>query len=196
MADRHGSGDGGPGWRDLADQLAAMFPAADLVVGGDSGDGSGGEAVLVGWRDGPSRRAVEAVVTGCPGYVLASEPAPRLGRRKGTRVALERTFSEAALAVAVVRFAAAHPRPYDGRVPDHRADLADLLEHDDPASSGYPVVDAVARLLLAEPDPPPADPPEDAEEAPPLDEDADRLSRRLRHAGYDRLWAIAWSDIT
>jgi hypothetical protein len=85
-----------------------------------------------------------------------------------------------------VRFAGSHPRPYDSGRPEAVADLGQLLDVDDPARSGYPVVDRIAELLLERRPPDGAGP-----DASP----ADHLAAALTTLGYDALWAIAWKEL-
>jgi hypothetical protein len=85
-----------------------------------------------------------------------------------------------------VRYAGSHPRPYGSDRPQAVADLGQLLDVDDPARSGYPVVDRMAELLLERRPPDTAGP-----DASP----ADRLADALTALGYDALWAIAWKEL-
>jgi hypothetical protein len=107
-------------------------------------------------------------------------------REGAPAVLLDRSLSDAALAVAVVRFAGSHPRPYDSARPEAVADLGQLLDVDGPARSGYPVVDRMAELLLERRPPDAAGP-----DASP----ADHLAAALTALGYDALWAVAWKEL-
>lgn len=151
------------------------------------------EEPALSWHDGPSEASVAGVVGELPGWrllVALSDPdsvaqAIDDGDRR-TPVWLRRSFSDEALAVAVVRYQASTVRPYDSARPGAEAKLRDLLDIDDPSSSGYPLTDAMATLLLAD--------------APDPDDDqptrADAWSRRLTALGYDRLWNRAYAEAT
>lgn len=151
------------------------------------------EEPALSWHDGPSEASVAGVVGELPGWrllVALSDPdsvaqAIEDGDRR-TPVWLRRSFSDEALAVAVVRYQASTVRPYDSARPGAEAKLRDLLDIDDPSSSGYPLTDAMATLLLAD--------------APDPDDDqptrADAWSRRLTALGYDRLWNRAYAEAT
>ena len=103
---------------------------------------------------------------------------------------LDRSLSDRALAVAVVRYRASNVRPYHSGSEKAVAALTELLEVDDPGRSGYPVPDAMADLLLAAPEPDALD-----ERAGPDPSRADRLAAKLELLGYDRLWHTAWSGV-
>lgn len=151
------------------------------------------EEPALSWHDGPSEASVAGVVGELPGWrllVALSDPdsvaqAIEDGDRR-TPVWLRRSFSDEALAVAVVRYQASTVRPYDSARPGAEAKLRDLLDIDDPSSSGYPLTDAMATLLLAD--------------APDPDDDqptrADAWSRHLTALGYDRLWNQAYAEAT
>jgi hypothetical protein len=102
-------------------------------------------------------------------------------------VLLDRELSDAALAVAVVRFAGSNPRPYDSGNPKAVETLGRLLDEDDPARSGYPVVDRMAELLLEQ---------GDREAAGTGASRADHLAAALTALGYDALWRVAWSELS
>lgn len=150
----------------------------------------GGEAVValearpvLRWQDGPGESTVAAAL-GEPagwGFTLV-EPADD----EPDQLWLDRSFTDEALAVGIVRFQASHPLPYDSQRADHRAALRQILDEDEPARSGYPLTDAMAELLLAAAEPP------DAADAPTP---ADRLSRRLAAAGHEALWNQAWAGV-
>jgi len=142
----------------------------------------------VTWHDGPAEATVAGVVGELPGWRLvvaleATDAAAVAAEDRRQPLWLRRTFSDEALAVAVIRFQASSVRPYDSAREGAEAVLRDLLDVDDPARSGYPLTDAMADLLLA--DPPPAD------DGSPTR--ADAWSRRLTDLGYDRLWNQAYA---
>ena len=90
--------------------------------------------------------------------------------------------------MAVIRHQASHVRPFTSTDEGAVAGLSALLETDDPGLSGYPVVDAMATLLLEAPEPDGLVVPEDATRA-------DRMAAKLTALGYDALWAVAWKGI-
>jgi hypothetical protein len=65
--------------------------------------------------------------------------------------------------------------------------LGRLLDVDDPGTSGYPVVDRMAELLLER---------GDREAAGPGASRADHLAAALTALGYDALWTVAWKELT
>lgn len=141
------------------------------------------------WHDGPAEATVAGVVGELPGWRLvvaldATDLAAVTAEDRRQPLWLRRTFSDEALAVAVIRFQASSVRPYDSTREGAEAALRDLLDVDEPVRSGYPLTDAMAALLLA--DPPPAD------DATPTR--ADAWSRRLSDLGYDRLWNQAYAE--
>ena len=167
--------------------LAQAFPAADMVVDDEP---------ALRWHDGPAEASVAGVVGELPGWRLVvalggpddAERAAADGDRRNP-VWLRRTFSDEALAVAVIRYQASTVRPYDSERPGAEAKLRDLLDIDDPSSSGYPLTDAMAALLLAQP----PDGPDAGDDHPSR---ADAWSRRLTDLGYDRLWNQAYAEAT
>ena len=152
-----------------------------------------GNVVALTWTDGPAPSTVAAHLGDLPGWDLAAvipgfdaPPGPPPSR---PTVWLRRRLSEPALAVAVVRFQGSAGRPYwSGSKRDQQPFLL-ICDTGDPARSGYPMVDVLAELLLAEPQPT-GDPPRT------LATEADALSWRLEAAGYDRLWSVAWARAT
>lgn len=157
------------------------FPAAGITVDDEPS---------VRWHDGPAEASVAEAVGELPGwrYAVALEGPDGAGAAaeddRRSPIWLRRTFSDEALAVAVVRFQASAVRPFDSTRDGAESRLRDLLDVDDPATSGYPLTDAMAALLLA--DPPAAD------DASPTR--ADAWSRRLTELGYDRLWNQAYAE--
>jgi hypothetical protein len=165
--------------RRLQAALDERWPDASFEVGLDEGN------PVIAWHDGPAPSAVTEVVGGLVNWeVRGVRTAPE--RPGAPAVLLDRSLSDAALAVAVVRFAGSHPRPYDSSRPAAVEDLGGLLDVDDPARSGYPVVDRMAELLLERRPSDVADP-----DASP----ADHLAAALTALGYDALWAVAWKEL-
>lgn len=162
--------------------LGAALPSTRFAVRPDEG------APVVAWLDGPSSGRVADVIASIVNWEVRSRGLPA-ARPGDPAVVLDRSFSPAALAVAVIRHQASHVRPYASDDAGAVAGLSALLEVDDPGVSGYPVVDAMAALLLAAPDPEglPA-----ADDATP----AERMAAKLTALGYDALWAVAWKDVT
>lgn len=143
----------------------------------------------VRWHDGPAEATVAGVVGELPGWRLvvaldATDAAAVAAEDRRQPLWLRRTFSDEALAVAVIRFQASSVRPYDSTRDGAEATLRDLLDVDDPVRSGYPLTDAMADLLLG--DPPAAD-----DSSPTR---ADAWARRLTELGYDRLWNQAYAQ--
>lgn len=165
---------------EAAERLAAV------VGDGVSVSVEGGDVVLA-WEDGPSASTVAGRVADVVNWEVRGRAQPP--ERPGPAVLVARTFTPAALAVAVVRFQGSSVRPYDSCDPAAVAKLSGLLDIDEPARCGYPVVDAMAALLLEAPGPPGLVVPDDASPA-------DRLSAKLRALGYDSLWNRAWATVT
>ena len=107
----------------------------------------------------------------------------------GTNVVwIRRSFSPRALAVALVRFYGSKGRYFNTADERGREAFAQLCDVDDPAMSGYPIVDAIADALLGTTDPDPA--------AARLGDTVDDLSAKLHRLGYERLWAEAFKNVT
>lgn len=172
-------------WAELCHGVAT---AAHVELPGTSVEVSGpDDRPELSWTDGPSFTSVSAALASPPGWTIAFWPdvlPPPQAPDKRPMLLLHRFFSDAALAVAVTRFAGSHVRPFDSANPAHHAGLTAILDVDDPATCEYPLVARMAALLLDSPQLPdaPANP-------------ADRLSRALAHAGYDTLWNRAWLDV-
>lgn len=165
---------------EAVERLADVLPAGvEAAVEGDD--------VVLAWQDGPSSATVADRVAEIVNWEVRGRTQPP--GRPGPGVLVARRFSPAALAVAVVRFRGSSVRPYDSSDPAAVATLSGLLDIDDPARCGYPVVDAMAALLVESPDPPHLDVPDDASPA-------DRLARKLTALGYDALWNRAWSSVS
>jgi hypothetical protein len=167
-----------PSWPRLRERvLAALgdaFPDTQFDASGTD------DEPRVRWHLGPTETAVATVVGDVPGWTMVSAlagPDPD-DPPTGTVLALDRTVTPRALAGAVVRFRAAHPRPYDPSDGRARRRLWQILDEDDPEHSGYPLSDAMADLLLRE-----------AGDA----ETAEGLAARLEALGFDALWNRAWA---
>ena len=165
--------------RQLAAALADRWPGAPFEVRLDDG------TPVVAWHDGPAAGSVAEVVAGLVNWEVRGVAVPP-ERPGAPAVLLDRSLSDAALAVAVVRFAGSNVRPYDSANPKAVETLGRLLDEDEPATSGYPVVDRMAQLLLERGDPAAGGP--DASRA-------DHLAAALTALGYDALWAIAWKEL-
>jgi len=173
-----------PGWhlvRPGLVEVGIQLSAPEWAVSGDT------EPPSVRWTDGPGPGTVAAAVGDLPGWTLVEGPsAPELSTG-GPVLHLDRTMSDAALAVCLVRFYASrgrHWRSTEGSA--HQAAWRALIGADDPARSGYPIPDAMAHLLLSEADPP------DLRPGPTR---ADELSSKLALVGYERLWAVAFAAV-
>ena len=167
--------------RRLEEAIGAAFPSAGIGVRLDDG------VPVVVWCDGPSGSRVADVIGSVVNWEVRSRGL-RAGRPGAPAVLLDRSFSAPALAVAVIRHQASHVRPFASTDEGAVASLTALLETDDPGQSGYPVVDAMARLLLEAPEPDGLALPEDATPA-------DRMAAKLTALGYDAIWAVAWKDM-
>ena len=166
--------------RRLLAALAERWPAGGFEVRLDD------RTPVVAWHDGPAAGSVAGVVAGLVNWeVRGVAMAPE--RPGAPAVLLDRSLSDAALAVAVVRFAGSNVRPYDSATAKAVETLGRLLDEDDPATSGYPVVDRMAELLLERGDP--------AAGGPGASR-ADHLAAALTALGYDVLWRVAWTELT
>ena len=166
--------------RRLAAALAERWPADAFDVRLDEG------TPVVAWHDGPAATSVAAVVAELVNWEVRGVAVPP-ERPGAPAVLLDRTLSDGALAVAVVRFAGSNVRPYSSEDPRAVERLGLLLDEDDPARSGYPVVDRMAELLLER---------GDREAAGTGASRADHLAAALTAVGYDALWAVAWKELT
>ena len=166
-----------------AEEAAERIAAA--LDGAVSASVEGADVVLT-WEDGPSASTVAAVVGPIVNWEVRGRS--QAAERPGPAVLVARRFSPAALAVAVVRYRGSSVRPYDSSVPTAVATLSALLDIDEPARCGYPVVDAMAAFLVEAPDVAVVV----ADDASP----ADRLAAKLTALGYDALWNRAWSTVT
>ena len=170
-------------WEEVRPQVAEAVGrlGAAIAVGDDPPS--------LAWHDGPAVATVREAVGELAGWAWTRErsfgPSGEAPPTKAPTLEVRRTFSERALAVALVRFYGARGR-YFTTADAAGADAFDaLLDVDDPARSGYPIVDAVTDLLLAA----------DAVAAAPGTDRIDALSARLRAAGYENLWAVAYRRV-
>jgi hypothetical protein len=162
-------------------ELGVGLPALDWVVSGPT------DLPSVRWTDGPGPGTVTAALGDLPGWTLVEGPPASDLSTGGPVLHLDRTLSDTALAVCLVRFYASRGRHWHTTEgPAHQDAWRALTGADDPGRSGYPIPDEVARLLLAEPDPP---------ELPVGPTRADELSAKLRLIGYERLWAVAFAAV-
>jgi hypothetical protein len=165
--------------------LAAAGPGATASEDGVS---------WVAWHEGPSIAMVQEAVGSTPGWqwaavapaLRASMPPPAEPGSTPT-IWVRRSFSDRALAVALVRFYGSAGRYFTTADERHREPFARLLDVADPASAArYPIVEAITTLLLERQDPDPV---------PPTGDAVDDLSDKLRHLGYENLWAIAFHRV-
>ena len=149
----------------------------------------GDDPPSLAWHDGPAVATVQAAVGELPGWVWTRDrsygPPGEAPPTKAATLEVRRSFSDGALAVALVRFYGAKGRHFTTADAAGADDFDALLDVDDPARSGYPIVDAVADLLLAA----------EEVELPPGAPRIDALSARLRAVGYEKLWAVAYRQV-
>jgi hypothetical protein len=164
----------------LVDALVAAFPATPFSFGDTD--------AVVSWHEGPAEGSVAAVMGDVPGWACESTMlGPDPNAASGVRVVrFERSFSDAALALAVVRYQASGVRPFERARPGAVERLWAILEEDDPSSSGYPITDAIRDLLVAAPDPAGVAWSDDA---------AERWAQKLAAIGYDALWNRAYASV-
>jgi hypothetical protein len=165
----------------LVDGLATAFPATSFSLSESE--------PLVSWHEGPAEGTVAAVMGEVPGWACESTMlGPDPDAASGVRVVrFERSFSDAALALAVVRYQASGVRPYERARAGAVERLWAILEEDDPSSSGYPITDAIRDLLVAAPDPP--------DVTAWSDDPAERWAQKLAAIGYDHLWNQAYASV-
>src|SRR5215210_5024517 len=96
--------------RRLAAALAARWPDGAFEVRLDDG------TPVVAWHDGPAPTSVTAVVAELVNWEVRGVAVPP-ERPGAPAVLLDRSLSDGALAVAVVRFAGSNVRPYDSEDP-------------------------------------------------------------------------------
>jgi hypothetical protein len=165
----------------LVDDVAAAFASTPFTLSPPDAPPS------VSWTDGPAEGSVARVVGDVPGWrVESSMLGADGGGTRGVQVLrFARSLSDAALALAVVRYHAADVRPFARDRPGAVEKLWAILEEDDPVTSGYPLTDRIRDLLVAAPEPP-GDAPRDP---------AERWAWKLSATGYDRLWSQAWATV-
>jgi len=181
---------GGPRRKPSAEDLVARVALAvtDLRPGLEVTSGLR-PSPWIGWHLGPAITSVQSAVGEVSGWSWAAvapalDPAePPAGR---DTLWIRRSFSERALATAVVRFYGMHSRYFSTAEERYRADIAAICDVDDPERSGYPIVDAVVDLLLERPDPSPG---------PATGNVLDDLAAKMRRLGYENLWAVAYSRV-
>jgi hypothetical protein len=175
-----------PTWAELRARLSedvpAAFPATSFAFS------SADDEPLVSWHEGPAEGSVAAVMGEVPGWGCQSTMlGPDPDAPSGVRVVrFERSFSDAALALAVVRYQASGVRPFERSRPGALERLWAILEEDDPSSSGYPITDAIRDLLVAAPEP---------DGVAWSDDPAERWSQKLAAIGYDALWNQAYASV-
>lgn len=171
-------------WDELRARLAAVLPAGAEV----SDDPA---STWVRWHEGPSVSAVQQAVGETPGWewrAVVPDPEPSLPPVSETpTVWVRRSYSPRALMVALVRFYGSEGRYFTLDDERGRARFAALLDEDDPATCGYPIVEDIVEqcFALADPGPLPDGP------VPVID----ALSGRLRRLGYEKLWAEAFKRV-
>lgn len=173
-------------WPELRDRIVATaaerFPGTAIAVAGST------EQPAVRWTDGPAGETVAEAIGDLPGWTLVAGAPGGDVSVAGPVLSVDRVLSDEALAVAVVRFYASQGRHWSsGEGAAGQAVWRALTEVDEPTRSGYPIPDAVARMLLDAPDPPhlPAGPTR-----------ADVLAAKLAALGYDKLWAVAFAGVS
>ncbi|MCU1343893.1 MAG: hypothetical protein JWL70_159 [Acidimicrobiia bacterium] len=174
-----------PLWADLGPRFIAAVPTAQC----SSGDS---DSTWVAWHEGPSIATVQAAVGEVPGWewrAVAPAADPALPPPStGSVIWVRRSFDHTTLASAIVRYQAAYNRAFNSGDERGRQRLADLLDHDLPSPQRDPIVELVAQWLLEFDDPqPPVEPPAT---------ELDGLAEKLRHLGYDRLWAEAYKQVS
>jgi hypothetical protein len=173
-----------PTWADLGARFDSTVPGSQHSTDGD--------ATWVAWHEGPSIATVQEAMGEIPGWewrAVAPATEPALPPpATGSVIWVRRSFDRATLASAIVRYQAAYNRTFHSGDERGRQRLADLLDHDLPATVHYPIVDLVAKWLLESDAVPATDPPPETE--------LDELSEKLRVLGYDRLWAEAYKLVS
>lgn len=177
-----------PSWaevREAIEEATERYPGVAFAIAGPE------QPPAVSWTDGPAGETFVDAVGDLPGWTLmagdpggdVSVPSPVLFVR--------RDLSDAALAVAVVRFYGAQGRHWSSTEGTAgREAWRAVTQIDDPARSGYPIPDTMAALLLDSPDP-------DGLPAPAGDtmSRADAMAAKLAGVGYEKLWAIAFAAV-
>ncbi|MFI5042544.1 MAG: hypothetical protein ACHQNA_11980 [Acidimicrobiales bacterium] len=173
-----------PSWLAVRERFAALAPEhfapTRFEIGGPLDQPS------IAWLDGPGPDRVAEALGDLPGWTLIAGPSGGDIGGDELVLALDRRLSDAALAIAVVRFYASQGRHWHSRArPADQGIWRALTGIDDPAKSGYPIPDAIARMLLEAPDP---------VALPDGPTRADVLASKLAIVGYDKLWAVAFAE--
>ncbi|GAC1594810.1 MAG: hypothetical protein NVS3B21_17200 [Acidimicrobiales bacterium] len=177
-----------PSWAEVREALqdAAMrYPDATFEIAGP-------DAVpAVSWTDGPAGETFVDAVGDLPGWTLrAGDPGGAVSV-PGPVLYVRRDLSDAALAVAVIRFYGAQGRHWSSSEgTTGREAWRAVTQIDDPARSGYPIPDTMAALLLDAPAPEGiAFPSGDTASR------ADAMAAKLAGVGYEKLWAVAFAAV-
>lgn len=189
-------------WDDLAQRLRAVGPD-DLTFFHDE------TTTWVSWHEGPSIASVQAAVGDTIGWEWRSvapstEPSlppsaaemaqsgaqPAGPRPTGPVLWVRRSLSVPALATALVRFYGAHGRYFTTADERWRERFALVCDVDDPAVSGYPIVDEITSKLLEHHQAMSGDAAGGGQLHP-----IDVLSDNLRALGYENLWAEAYKVV-
>lgn len=173
-----------PEWVDVRTRLVAAaerYPAVTFSIAGPD------DEPAVSWTDGPAGETFVDAVGDLPGWTLvAGDPGGDVAV-DGPVLFVRRDLSDEAIAVAVVRFYAAQGRHWSAAEgPAGRDAWRALTAVDEPARSGYPIPDLVARLLLDTPDP---------DGMSGGGTRAEVLAAKLAAIGYEKLWAVAFAAI-
>lgn len=168
-----------PPWDAVRDRLQQV---GGLAVSGPD------EPPVAAWTDGPGPETVAAAIGPPAGWTLVAGPPGGDVAAAGPVLHLDRTLSDPAVAVCLVRFYASRGRHWHSDdSPAHQEVWRTLTGADDPQRCPYPIPAAIAGLLLEAPDPPglPGGPTR-----------ADVLSAKLAAVGYERLWAVAFARVS
>ena len=177
-----------PSWSEVREALrdaAGHYPDVVFEIAGP-------DAVpAVSWMDGPAGETFVDAVGELPGWTLmAGDPGGDVSV-SGPVLYVRRDLSDAALAVAVVRFYGAQGRHWSSSEGTAgREAWRAVTQIDDPARSGYPIPDTMAALLLDEPDPEGI-----VRSAHDTMSRADAMAAKLAGVGYEKLWAVAFAAV-
>ncbi|MGD9792551.1 MAG: hypothetical protein AB7V43_03625 [Acidimicrobiia bacterium] len=182
-------------WDDLAHRLRDVGPG-DLQLFHDD------TCTWISWHEGPSIATVQAAVGDTIGWEWRSvapstEPSlppsvTEVAAPSGAAVLwVRRSLSVPALATALVRFYGAHSRYFTTGDERWRERFAVICDVDDPAVSGFPIVDEIAARLLDHHHANTGAAGSDDEPLHPID----ALSNSLRALGYENLWAEAYKVV-
>jgi len=169
-----------PSWDELRErldvELADRWPATRWEIADET----------VTWTDGPAESSVVEAVLDIPGWQPIVEGRPPPDTKASSTLVLSRLFGDRALAVGVVRYRSSSTRPFDSAREGAVDRLRDILDVDDPGTSGYPLTDAMAELLLVLPWP--GEPPE-------VPSPADRWALKLEALDFNALWNRAYAEV-